>query len=48
MLLKWKPKVPLEKGVNLVLNNIHYWNNAPLWTPTSIKKETKEWFKFLK
>ena len=47
-LLKWKPQVSLEVGVKKVLQNIHYWNNAPLWSPSSIKKETKEWFKLLK
>ena len=35
-LLKWKPQVSLEVGVK-VLQNIHYWNNAPLWSPSSIK-----------
>tara|TARA_A100001011_G_C14321313_1_gene850815 strand:- start:3610 stop:4599 length:990 start_codon:yes stop_codon:yes gene_type:complete len=47
-LLNWSPKISLENGVSLVLSNIQYWKNAPLWSPSTIKKETKEWFKFLK
>ena len=45
--LKWKPKIAIEKGVKDLLKNIHYWNNAPIWTPKSIKKATKVWFKLL-
>ena len=45
--LKWKPKISIEKGVKDLLKNIHYWNNAPIWTPKSIKKATKVWFELL-
>ena len=45
--LKWKPKIGIEKGVKDLMKNIHYWNNAPIWTPKSIKKATKVWFKLL-
>jgi len=45
--LKWKPKVRIEEGVNLLLNNIDYWKNAPVWTPKKIKIATKDWFKYL-
>ena len=34
--------------INELLKNIHYWSDAPIWTPKSIKKETKVWFKLLK
>ncbi len=47
-LLKWKPKVKLEEGVKILLNNIDYWKNAPLWNKKSISKATKDWFKYLK
>ncbi len=47
-LLKWRPKIALEKGVKIVIKNIDYWSEAPLWSPRTIRKETKEWFKFLK
>ena len=38
-------KVSLEVGVKK-FNNLHYWNNAPLWTPVSIKKRQKNGLNF--
>jgi len=46
--LNWAPKISLEKGIKELLKTIHYWKSAPVWTPQSIKKATKTWFKFLK
>ena len=46
--LKWKPKIYFEDGVRKMLNQIDNWNGAPLWTPKSISKATKVWFKHLK
>jgi UDP-glucose 4-epimerase len=46
--LNWKPKISFENGVKNLLKNIDYWNSAPVWTPSSIKKVTKNWFKFIK
>ncbi len=46
-LLQWEPFIPIEEGVSIVLKNIDYWNEAPVWTPELIKKETIDWFKFL-
>lgn len=46
-LLKWKPKISLEKGVEVLLENIDYWRSAPLWNPKLISKATKDWFKYL-
>lgn len=46
--LNWKPEVSLEKGVNILLENIDLWKNAPVWTPESIKRVTKDWFESLK
>lgn len=46
--LNWKPKTSLEKGIKIVLKNIDYWKNAPLWNTFNIKKATKSWFKYLK
>ena len=46
--LKWSPKIPIEKGVEEILKNIDYWKSAPLWSPKSIRKATKSWFKYLK
>ena len=47
-LLKWKPLVSFEEGVKIMLKNIDYWKDTPLWTPDKIKKATKLWFKYLK
>ncbi len=47
-LLKWKPKVKFENGVKILLNNIDYWQKAPVWNQVSINKATKDWFKYLK
>ena len=48
IILKWKPEISLEYGLNNVLKNILYWKNAPLWTKSKIKLATKNWFKYLK
>ena len=45
--LNWQPKININKGINIMLNNIVYWKNAPKWTPEKIKISTKNWFKFL-
>lgn len=46
-LLGWAPKVSFEEGVQILLDNINYWNNAPVWTPEKIGEATREWFRFL-
>ena len=43
----WKPKVDFEEGVRIMLDNIDYWREAPLWEPDSISEATKDWFKYL-
>jgi UDP-glucose 4-epimerase len=43
----WKPLVSLEEGVKIMLDNIDYWREAPLWEPNSIAEATKDWFKYL-
>lgn len=45
--LGWSPKVTFQKGVELMVSHIDDWNNAPVWTPEAIEKETELWFKFL-
>jgi UDP-glucose 4-epimerase len=47
-LLDYEPQVSFDHGVNIMLDNIDYWKNAPIWTPESIDKATKDWFKYLK
>lgn len=46
-MLGWKPTVSFEKGVQIMLDNIDYWKDAPLWTVDEIEKATKTWFKYL-
>jgi UDP-glucose 4-epimerase len=43
----WEPKVPFGTGVRIMLENIDYWRDAPVWTKSSIEVATKDWFKFL-
>lgn len=40
----WLPTTSIEKGVKIMLDNMQYWKDAPVWTPDSIALETKEWF----
>lgn len=47
-LTNWQPKVSIERGIQLMLNNINDWKTAPLWTPNKIKQATKKWFLYLK
>ena len=46
--LKWKPKIKIENGIKLLLENLNYWKSAPVWTPKKIAIATKDWFKYLK
>jgi UDP-glucose 4-epimerase len=46
-LLGWSPEVSIEKGVGILLDNINYWRQAPVWTPDTIADATKDWFKYL-
>ena len=46
-MLNWNPKVSLEEGVAILLENIDYWREAPVWEEDSIAKATEKWFKYL-
>ena len=46
-LLNWKPKISFEKGVEIILENIDYWSEAPIWNKKSIAKATEKWFEYL-
>ena len=46
-MLGWRPRVPFEEGVRIMLANIDYWRDAPVWNPASIDEATKEWFQYL-
>jgi UDP-glucose 4-epimerase len=45
--LNWKAKVPFEEGVKVMLDNIQYWSDAPVWTVDKIDEATTGWFKYL-
>ncbi len=45
--LGWKQQVSFEEGVQLILENIDYWKDAPLWDADSIAKATKTWFEYM-
>ena len=45
--LNWKPKISIEEGVKMLLQEIHKWKDSPVWTPKKISKVTKTWFKLL-
>ena len=46
-LIKWKPKIKIEKGIEYLIKDINYWKKAPIWTPKTINKATKLWFKYI-
>ena len=45
--LDYSPTVSFEQGVKNVLDNISYWKDAPVWSPSSIAEATKSWFEEL-
>ncbi|MDA9990845.1 NAD-dependent epimerase/dehydratase family protein [Paracoccaceae bacterium] len=46
--LGWLPKVHFEVGVNMMINAIEYWSDAPLWDEFSIANATQKWFEVFK
>jgi UDP-glucose 4-epimerase len=46
--LGWSPQISFERGVAMVLENIEYWRDAPLWDAASIEQATASWFRHLK
>lgn len=46
--LNWKPQVSFEEGVDRIMQNIDYWQNAPLWESASIAAATQTWFKYMR
>ncbi|GGY28002.1 SDR family oxidoreductase [Paludibacterium paludis] len=42
--LGWQPRVSLEAGVAAMLERLGDWQDAPLWTPSSIETATRSWF----
>ena len=46
-LTQWRPKVSIEEGMNRLLEQIHDWQSAPVWTPELIASATSDWFRYL-
>ncbi|MFH0768271.1 MAG: SDR family oxidoreductase [Chloroflexota bacterium] len=46
-LLGWRPRVSFEKGVQILLENIDSWREAPVWVPETIAEATRDWFQYL-
>ena len=47
LMLNWEPKVPLEQGVKVMLEHLPEWQNEKVWTPETIQKATKAWYRYL-
>lgn len=45
--LGWRPEVSFEDGVQIMLDNIDAWRDAPVWTADKIADATADWFKYL-
>lgn len=46
-LLGWRAIVPFPEGVQIMLDDINYWCDAPVWTPEKIATATTKWFQYL-
>lgn len=45
--LNWEPKVSIADGVKVMMDNIDYWRDAPVWTESRIAEATSDWFRYL-
>ena len=45
--LGWRPKVNFADGVRIMIDNIEYWCDAPVWTVERIAEATSDWFRHL-
>ncbi|MDP3920152.1 MAG: SDR family oxidoreductase [Candidatus Omnitrophota bacterium] len=45
--LSWTPRVSFEEGVQVMLDNIECWREAPVWNESSIAEATRGWFQYL-
>lgn len=45
--LGWAPQVDIATGVGVMLQNLDYWREAPVWTVERIAEATADWFKHL-
>lgn len=45
--LRWKPRVSFEQGVQKMLEHINDWQDAPVWDAQAIQEATRSWFTYL-
>lgn len=45
--LGWQPRVPIEEGVEKMLEHLSDFKDSPVWTPQGIEQATKNWFAYL-
>ena len=43
----WKPAISFKQGVQVMLEEIEKWREAPVWDEKSIAEATVDWFTFL-
>ena len=46
-LLGWQAETPFKEGVEIMLENIEMWRDAPVWTESGIERATETWFRYL-
>ena len=46
-LLGWQAETPFKQGVEIMLENIEMWRDAPVWTESGIEQATETWFRYL-
>lgn len=46
--LGWSPRVSFEAGVQVMLDHIEDWREAPVWDKAGIADATQAWFRYLK
>ena len=45
--LEWRPRISFESGIEIMLDNIDDWTDAPVWEKNDIVDATASWFKYL-
>ncbi|MBT4428875.1 MAG: NAD-dependent dehydratase, partial [Rhodospirillaceae bacterium] len=43
----WQAETPFKEGVEIMLENIEMWRDAPVWTESGIERATETWFRYL-
>ena len=46
-MLGWRPRVSFEEGVQIMVQSIDQWRDAPVWDEKSIADATRDWFTYM-